>query len=135
MEVWRNNMKLSLELIDRIAQTIRSKITSRPRIGLILGTGLGGVAEKIQNQTVIPYQELPDWPVSTVMGHTGQLVIGDLEGQPVLAMQGRIHYYEGYSMQPVTLPVRVMQRLGTEILIVTTRLEPSIRILSQVTSC
>jgi len=119
MEVWRNNMQLSLELIDRIAQTIRSKITSRPRIGLILGTGLGGVAEKIQNQTVIPYQELPDWPVSTVMGHTGQLVIGDLEGQPVLAMQGRIHYYEGYSMQQVTLPVRVMQRLGTEILIVT----------------
>ena len=112
-------MQLSLELIDRIAQTIRSKITSRPRIGLILGTGLGGVAEKIQNQTVIPYQELPDWPVSTVMGHTGQLVIGDLEGQPVLAMQGRIHYYEGYSMQQVTLPVRVMQRLGTEILIVT----------------
>jgi purine nucleoside phosphorylase I, inosine and guanosine-specific len=119
MEVWRNNMQVSLELIDRIAQTIRSKITSRPRIGLILGTGLGGVAEKIQNPTVIPYQELPDWPVSTVMGHTGQLVIGDLEGQPVLAMQGRIHYYEGYSMQQVTLPVRVMQRLGIEILIVT----------------
>jgi purine-nucleoside phosphorylase len=112
-------MQLSLELIDRIAQTIRSKITSRPRIGLILGTGLGGVAEKIQNPTVIPYQELPDWPVSTVMGHTGQLVIGDLEGQPVLAMQGRIHYYEGYSMQQVTLPVRVMQQLGIEILIVT----------------
>ena len=112
-------MQVSLELIDRIAQTIRSKITSRPRIGLILGTGLGGVAEKIQNPTVIPYQELPDWPVSTVMGHTGQLVIGDLEGQPVLAMQGRIHYYEGYSMQQVTLPVRVMQRLGIEILIVT----------------
>jgi len=112
-------MQLSLELIDRIAQTIQSKIPSRPRIGIILGTGLGGVAEKIQNQTVIPYQELPDWPVSTVMGHTGQLVIGDLEGQPVLAMQGRIHYYEGYSMQQVTLPVRVMQRLGTEILIVT----------------
>ncbi len=112
-------MQLSLELIDRIAQTIQSKIPSRPRIGIILGTGLGGVAEKIQNPIVIPYQELPDWPVSTVMGHTGQLVIGDLEGQPVLAMQGRIHYYEGYSMQQVTLPVRVMQRLGTEILIVT----------------
>jgi purine-nucleoside phosphorylase len=112
-------MQLSLELIDRIAQTIRLKITSRPRIGIILGTGLGGVAEKILNPTVIPYQELPDWPVSTVMGHTGQLVIGDLEGQPVLVMQGRIHYYEGYSMQQVTLPVRVMQRLGIEILIVT----------------
>ena len=112
-------MQLTLELIDRMAQSIRSKIKSKPRIGLILGTGLGGVAEAIQNATIIPYQELPDWPVSTVMGHTGQLVIGDLESQPVLAMQGRIHYYEGYSMQQVTLPVRVMQRLGIEILIVT----------------
>ncbi len=112
-------MQLSLELIDRVAQTIRSKISSRPRIGIILGTGLGGLAKKIQNSTVIPYHELPDWPTSTVLGHTGQLVIGDLEGQPVLAMQGRIHYYEGYSMQQVTLPVRVMQRLGIEILIVT----------------
>jgi purine-nucleoside phosphorylase len=112
-------MQLTVELIDRVAQRIRSIITLKPRIGLILGTGLGGVAVAIQNPTVIPYHELPDWPVSTVMGHTGQLVIGDLEGQPVMAMQGRIHYYEGYSMQQVTLPVRVMQRLGIEILVVT----------------
>jgi purine-nucleoside phosphorylase len=112
-------MQLTLALIDRVAQSIRSKIESKPRIGLILGTGLGGVAGSIQNARVIPYKDLPDWPVSTVMGHTGQLVIGDLEGQPVLAMQGRIHYYEGYSMQQVTLPVRVMQRLGIEILVVT----------------
>ncbi len=112
-------MQLTVELIDRVAQRIRSIITLKPRIGLILGTGLGGVAGAIQNPTVIPYHELPDWPVSTVMGHTGQLVIGDLEGQPVMAMQGRIHYYEGYSMQQVTLPVRVMQRLGIEILVVT----------------
>ncbi|MGA2503865.1 MAG: purine-nucleoside phosphorylase, partial [Anaerolineales bacterium] len=90
-----------------------------PRIGLILGTGLGGVAGVIENSVVIPYQEMPDWPVSTVIGHTGQLVIGNLDGQSVLAMQGRVHYYEGYSMQQVTLPVRVMQRLGIEILIVT----------------
>lgn len=112
-------MQLTVELIDRVAQGIRSKIKSRPRIGLILGTGLGGVAGAIQNPTIITYQELPDWPVSTVMGHTGQLVIGDLECRTVLAMQGRIHYYEGYSMQQVTLPIRVMQRLGIEILVVT----------------
>jgi purine-nucleoside phosphorylase len=112
-------MQLTLELIDRVAQGIRSKITSKPRIGLILGTGLGGVAGVIENSVVIPYQEMPDWPVSTVIGHTGQLVIGNLDGQSVLAMQGRVHYYEGYSMQQVTLPVRVMQRLGIEILIVT----------------
>jgi purine-nucleoside phosphorylase len=112
-------MYLSLELIDRVTQSIRLKIEIKPRIGLILGTGLGGVAGSIKNARVIPYKELPDWPLSTVMGHTGQLVIGDLEGQLVLAMQGRIHYYEGYSMQQVTLPVRVMQRLGIEIMIVT----------------
>jgi purine-nucleoside phosphorylase len=112
-------MQITLEIIDRVAQSIQSRITSHPQIGLILGTGLGRLAQAIQNATIIPYRELPDWPVSTVMGHTGQLVIGDLEGQPVLAMQGRIHFYEGYTMQQVTLPVRVMQRLGIKILIVT----------------
>ncbi|MDP2995630.1 MAG: purine-nucleoside phosphorylase [Anaerolineales bacterium] len=115
----RDDMQITLEIIDRLAQSIQSKIKSQPHIGLILGTGLGGLAQAIQNATIIPYRELPDWPVSTVMGHTGQLVIGELEGQPVLAMQGRIHYYEGYTMQQVTLPVRVMQRLGIKILIVT----------------
>jgi len=112
-------MQITLEIIDRAAQRIQSKMKSQPRIGLILGTGLGGLAQAIQNATIIPYRELPDWPVSTVMGHAGQLAIGELEGQLVLAMQGRVHYYEGYTMQQVTLPVRVMQRLGIEILIVT----------------
>ncbi len=112
-------MQITLEIIDRVTQSIRSQIKSQPRIGIILGTGLGGLASAIRNATIIPYREIPDWPVSTVMGHTGQLVIGELEDQPVLAMQGRIHYYEGYTMQQVTLPVRVMQRLGVEILIVT----------------
>jgi len=112
-------MQITLEIIDHVAQNIKSKIKSHPDIGLILGTGLGGLAQAIQNPTSIPYLELPDWPVSTVMGHTGQLVIGELEGQSVLAMQGRAHFYEGYSMQQVTLPVRVMQRLGIKILIVT----------------
>jgi purine-nucleoside phosphorylase len=112
-------MQITLEIIDRVAYSINSKIQSMPRIGLILGTGLGGLAKTIQNEIIIPYQEIPDWPISTVMGHTGQLVIGELEGQQVLAMQGRIHYYEGYTMQQVTLPVRVMQRMGIEFLIVT----------------
>ena len=112
-------MQITLEIIDRVTRNIRSKIKSQPRVGLILGTGLGGLATSKQDAVILPYRELPDWPVSTVMGHTGQLVIGELEGQPVLAMQGRIHYYEGYTMQQVTLPVRVMQRLGIEILIVT----------------
>jgi purine-nucleoside phosphorylase len=112
-------MQITLELIDRVVQAIRLKSESRPRVGLILGTGLGGMAETIEKATVIPYQDLPDWPVSTVQGHAGRLVIGALEGQAVLVMQGRIHYYEGYTMQQVTMPVRVMQRLGIEILIVT----------------
>jgi purine-nucleoside phosphorylase len=112
-------MQISMEIIDRLAKNIKSRNKSRLRIGIILGTGLGGLAQAIQKATTIPYKELADWPISTVEGHTGQLVSGELEGQSVLAMQGRIHYYEGYTMQQVTLPVRVMQRLGIEILIVT----------------
>jgi purine-nucleoside phosphorylase len=108
-----------MEMIDRIETTIRQRIQFQPRIGIILGTGLGSVANAIINAVVIPYQELPGWPSSTVMGHVGQLVIGELEKQSIIVMQGRVHYYEGYSMQQVTLPVRVMQRLGIEILIVT----------------
>jgi len=77
------------------------------------------VAEAVQKPTVIPYSELPEWPISTVPGHAGRLVIGELQGKDLLVMQGRVHYYEGYSMAQVTLPVRVMQRLGIEILIVT----------------
>jgi purine-nucleoside phosphorylase len=112
-------MQLTLEMIDRVAGVIRSKKEYEPRIGLILGTGLGELAGAIQQPTIIPYSELPGWPVSTVQGHAGRLVLGQLDGQSLLVMQGRIHYYEGYEMAQVTLPVRVMQRLGIEILIVT----------------
>lgn len=112
-------MQITLEAIDRIAGAIRTKIQGQPRIGLILGTGLGGLADSLREAVTIPYPELPGWPVSTVAGHAGRLVIGELEGQAALVMQGRIHYYEGYSMAEVTLPVRVMQRLGIEILVVT----------------
>lgn len=112
-------MPITLEEIDRLVGIIRSKTSVQPQIGLILGTGLGSLAESVQNPIQIPYVELPGWPVSTVVGHAGRLVIGNLEGQPLLVMQGRAHYYEGYSMAQVTLPVRVMQRLGIRILIVT----------------
>jgi purine-nucleoside phosphorylase len=110
---------LTLEQIDRITNNIRERIASQPRVGIILGSGLGSLAERVENAVFIPYQELPFWPVSTVQGHIGRLVIGDLESQPVLVMQGRAHYYEGYSMARIGLPVRVMQRLGIKILIVT----------------
>jgi len=112
-------MQLSLEMIDRVVGVIRTKIKTQPRIGLILGTGLGGLADAIQKPVIIPYSELPDWPLSTVQGHAGRLVLGELDGQSLLVMQGRIHFYEGYDMAQVTLPVRVMQRLGIEIMIVT----------------
>ncbi|MDI6769220.1 MAG: purine-nucleoside phosphorylase [Anaerolineales bacterium] len=112
-------MQVSLGQIDHLAEIIRSRVRQKPRIGIILGTGLGGLADTVQAATIIPYQELPDWPVSTVVGHTGRLVSGELEGQPLLVMQGRLHFYEGYSMAQVTMPVRVMGRLGIEILIVT----------------
>ena len=112
-------MQIRLENIDRIAGVIRTKSKYQPRIGLILGTGLGGLADAIQQPAIIPYSDLPGWPVSTVQGHAGRLVLGQLDGQSLLVMQGRIHYYEGYDMGQVTLPIRVMQRLGIEILIVT----------------
>ena len=112
-------MQVSLGQIDRLAGVIRSRVEQKPRIGIILGSGLGRLADAVNKASLIPYQELPDWPISTIVGHAGRLVIGELEGQPVLVMQGRVHYYEGYSMAQVTLPVRVIQRLGIKILIVT----------------
>lgn len=113
------NDYFTLEQFDETADVIRSLSGISPKVGLILGSGLGPLAESVENRTVIPYKKLPNWPVSTVEGHTGQLVLGNLEGVPVVVMQGRAHYYEGYSMPHIGLPVRVMQRLGIEILIVT----------------
>ena len=110
---------VTLEQIDQAADAIRKRISDRPRVGLILGSGLNSLADSVQAAEVIPYAELPHWPVSTVHGHAGQLVIGELEGQPVFVMQGRIHFYEGYSISQITLPVRVMVRLGLEMMLVT----------------
>jgi len=112
-------IKYTIEDMDRIADEIRGRISVQPVIGLILGSGLGPLSESIQNPTIIPYHELPGWPLSTVEGHAGELIIGKLEGKDVLVMNGRIHFYEGYEMSQVTLPIRVMQRLGIEIVVVT----------------
>lgn len=110
---------ISLAQIDETAQKIKNLISVQPIAGIILGSGLNDLAESVQDAVHIPYSDLPNFPVSTVHGHKGRFVIGHLEGKPVLVMQGRIHYYEGYTMGEVTLPVRVMQRLGIQSMIVT----------------
>lgn len=110
---------VTLRMIDEAVQEVRNRIKSKPVIGLILGTGLGDLAESIQPAVIIPYSEIPHWPKSTIQGHKGRLVIGELEGKPVLVMQGRAHYYEGYSMSLIGFPIRVMTRLGIKTLIVT----------------
>lgn len=114
-----NQPFVTIEQIDDIANAIKGRTKHQPVIGMILGSGLGGFADSIQNADKIPYNELPNWPVSTVWGHTGQLVIGEMHGKTVLVMQGRIHFYEGYSMSQITMPVRVMKRMGIESMVVT----------------
>lgn len=90
-----------------------------PQIGLVLGSGLGTLANEIEDSTIIPYEEIPGWPQSTVHGHSGNLVIGTLEGKKVVAQQGRAHFYEGYSMKQVTFPIRIMHLLGVGTVILT----------------
>ncbi len=102
-----------------VASAIRQKTSHQPTIGLVLGSGLGSLADAVESADVIPYETIPLWPQSTVKGHAGRLVIGQLEGQTILVMQGRFHFYEGYSIQEVTLPVRVMKELGIHTLCLT----------------
>lgn len=97
---------------------IRRRTPLQPRVGIIMGTGLGGLARKIEVEADLPYEEIPHFPLSTVETHRGHLLLGSLEGVPVVAMQGRFHRYEGYSLQRVTFPVRVLKLLGAEVLIV-----------------
>ncbi|MDT2045585.1 purine-nucleoside phosphorylase [Priestia aryabhattai] len=107
------------DVIHTAATYIQGKTTIQPTIGLILGSGLGVLADEIQDAVKIPYNDIPEFPVSTVEGHAGQLVIGTIHDVPVIAMQGRFHFYEGYSLEKVTFPVRVMKELGIETIIVT----------------
>jgi purine-nucleoside phosphorylase len=108
-------------MLDKIQETvsyIQSTTGFTPQVGIILGTGLGGLVKEISIEHVLPYESIPNFPVSTVEGHSGKLIFGKLGGKNVVAMQGRFHYYEGYDMKQVTFPVRVMKYLGIEKLFV-----------------
>lgn len=107
-----------LEQIRKTTAYIQDKISFTPEAGIILGTGLGGLVKEINIKHTIPYEEMPNFPVSTVEGHSGKLIFGELGGKNVVAMQGRFHFYEGYTLQQVTFPVRVMKMLGVKNLFV-----------------
>lgn len=108
-----------LTRVEEARQVVLARGAITPRVGLILGSGLGDLADQVENAVRIPYGEIPHFAVSTVHGHAGQLVIGQLGGLSVAVMQGRVHYYEGYSMEQITFPTRVLKALGCETLIVT----------------
>ncbi|MCF7935147.1 MAG: purine-nucleoside phosphorylase [Synergistales bacterium] len=105
--------------VDKACSLLQERIGARPRVGLVLGSGLGGLADFITGATVVPYEEIPAWPHSTAPGHEGRLIAGELGGVSVLAMQGRAHAYEGYSLEEVVFPVRVMGQLGISVYIAT----------------
>ncbi len=107
------------ERAEHAARTIRARLTLEPRIAMVLGSGLGGFADDFDEAVRIPYEEIPGFPRSTVEGHSGQLVVGKVDGVPVLAMQGRVHYYEGYSLEEVTFPVRTFKLLDIKTLVLT----------------
>ncbi|XP_005106222.1 purine nucleoside phosphorylase [Aplysia californica] len=109
----------TFEDIQAMASEVLKHSTLRPKIGIICGTGLDGIAEAVENQTVVSYDSIPGFPVSTVKGHSGHFVFGTLQGKAVLLMRGRLHYYEGYPMWKVAMPVRVMKAVGIETLLVT----------------
>ncbi len=110
---------LTMQEFQTAVTAIRQHTPLEPRVGLILGSGLNALAESVENAVSIPFEDIPYFPVSTVEGHAGRLVLGMLEGVPMVVMQGRAHYYEGYSMSRIGLPIRVMRLLGVEWLIVT----------------
>ena len=108
------------ELIEQAVAAIRAHAGGRaPKVGIVLGSGLGDFAERLEERTAIPYAELPHFPKSSVVGHAGRLVLGRIGGEPIVAMQGRVHYYEGFSPSEVVFPIRVLCRLGIHTLVVT----------------
>ena len=108
---------LKAKVIESV-EFINQKSKIKPKIAIILGTGLGRLAEDIKEKEIIPYSDIPNFPVSTVQSHSGNLVLGKLGNKEVVAMQGRFHYYEGYNLKEVTFPVRVMKKLGADIIII-----------------
>ena len=109
----------TLEEIRAVAEMLLDQSGIRPRVGMVLGSGLGGLADEVTSKTEREAKDIPGWPVSTVEGHSGNIILGELEGQAVCVLQGRVHFYEGYSMPRIGFPVRVMQAMGIDILIVT----------------
>ena len=108
-----------IERIDKAAEFVKEKLGGlEPVVGIVLGSGLGKLVDRISDRTTIPYKEIPGFPVSTAIGHKGNFIAGTLGGKKVIAMQGRFHYYEGYPMELVVLPIRVMKRLGIQYLFV-----------------
>ncbi len=110
--------RLMIEKINQTAEYIRSKVADMPKTAIILGTGLGARVDHIEDKQYIPYSEIPNFPLSTVEGHSGNLIFGNLGNKRVMAMQGRFHFYEGYDMKTVTFPIRVMKALGIKTLFV-----------------
>lgn len=110
---------LTINKIDELVDVIKSLTNYLPKIGMILGSGLGSLADEIESPDMIPFEKLPGWPISTIEGHVGRLVIGKLENRQVVAMQGRTHFYEGYSMTQIGLPVRALQRFGVKTIVIT----------------
>jgi len=109
----------SLKTLQEIVKANCSRALGKPRIGLILGSGLGGIADDVREACTIPYNQIPHFVRSTIEGHAGEMVLGKLEGKEVCVMKGRVHFYEGYTMREITYPVRVMARMGIENLIIT----------------
>ncbi len=105
--------------IEEAVAHIRARTRHQPEIGIVLGSGLGSLADAVENADIIPFADIPHFPVSSVQGHVGRMLIGQLEGRSVLVMQGRVHYYEGYSMSQVTFPIRIMQLIGIHTVILT----------------
>ncbi|MCL6575745.1 purine-nucleoside phosphorylase [Kyrpidia sp.] len=110
---------MKTQWVREVAERLEQGLAEKPRVAVILGSGLGGVADRLEAKRVVPYEEIPEFPVSTVVGHAGRLVFGRLGGVPTAVMQGRFHLYEGYTPEQVAFPVRVLRTLGAEILIVT----------------
>ena len=110
---------ITMKEIESARDAILTRISIKPEFGLILGSGLGGLADEVEDAVIIPTKDIPFWPISTVLGHKGQLVIGKLQGKNVIVLQGRSHYYEGNGISVIGLPVRVMQLLGVKMVIIT----------------
>ncbi len=109
----------SFEEINSSAEEIRRRSRIQPKVGILLGSGLGSLADSVESPEIIPYEQIPGWPAATVDGHAGRLFLGNLDGRAAAVMQGRTHYYEGYEIDRTTFPIRVLRNLGVEILIVT----------------